>query len=122
MRRLSPAARLASVLLHTLLILLTLWQAGQLLVVLTALPLLAALPGILRGRERTYGWASMLVAFYCALWLAEGYARPATQTLAFAMAGVAALDFSALVLFARWTKRERTASAPPAPAPGSDGA
>lgn len=122
MRRLSSPARVASTGLHTVLILLTLWQAAGLLTALTALPLLAALPGVIRGRERTYGWASMLVAFYCALWLAEGYVRPAGQDLAFLMATLAALDFSALVLFARWTKRERAATAPPAPGPGSGAA
>ena len=70
------------------------------------LSLVLALPGLVRGRLRTYGWASMLVAFYAALWLANAYGAGSERPVALMIATVAALDFSAIVLFARLRRRE----------------
>ncbi len=84
---------------------------------LGALLLALPIPGLLRERIYTYQWASMLVAFYSALWLAEGYARPDQRLESFGIAAVAAVDFVSLVMFVRWRQRER-----PAPAAASDAA
>ena len=118
MRRVTLAA-------HTLLIILVLLPKFSALSVLLALILLLPLPGLLRGRTYTYAWASMLVAFYVAGFLAEGYARPDSRAVSFAIGSVAALDYVALMLFVRFSARERAAPAVPAPAArtaGSDDA
>ena len=83
-----------------------------LLAVLLVLPLLLALPGLLRGRGYTASWASMLVAFYCALLLAEMAVQPKHHLSLLLLAGVAALDFVVLMLFAKGAKaRDRAGSA-----------
>ncbi len=82
-----------------------------------ALLLALPIPGLLRERIYTYQWASMLVAFYSALWLAEGYAQPDQRLEAFGIAAIAAIDFVSLVMFVRWRQREQLA-----PAATSDGA
>ncbi len=74
-----------------------------------ALLLALPLPGLLRGRLYTYQWASMLVAFYSALWLAEGWFDPARRATAFGIAAVAAADFVSLVLYVRLRRREQLA-------------
>ena len=81
--------------------------AGSLLV----LPLLAALPGLLRGRGYTAGWASMLVVFYVGGLLAEGVAAPQRRGPANAFSVIAVLDFVALMLFSRMAIRQRQALA-----------
>ncbi|MGQ0530683.1 MAG: DUF2069 domain-containing protein [Panacagrimonas sp.] len=85
MRRVALAA-------HALLIVLVLAPKFSALGTLLALILLIPLPGLIRGRTYTYAWASMLVAFYVAGYLAEGYARPETRAVSFAIGSVAALD------------------------------
>lgn len=109
MRPLSDYARALALAAHLALIIVLLNRGGSLLMLFGALLLLVPLPGLLRGREYTHSWASMLVAFYCALWLAEGWAHPAQQIFAFAVAALAALDFVGLVLFVRLRGRERLA-------------
>lgn len=74
------------------------------------------LPGLWRGRSYTYAWSSMLIAFFVAGYLADGYARPDTRLSAFAMAGIAAIDFLAVMLFVRVSAREAAAAAAAAPA------
>lgn len=106
MRRWSPWFRHAAVVLHSLLIAGMAWRAESVLDgVVTAL-LLPALPGLVRGHLRTYGWASMLVAFYAALWLANAYGAGPERPMALLLATLAALDFSAIALFARFRRRE----------------
>ena len=80
---------------------------GLLLAAVLALPL----PGLLRARTYTAAWASMLVGFYVAGYLAAGYARPDEKTGAFLLASVAALDYLALMMFVRITGRMRAALA-----------
>lgn len=109
MRRVALAA-------HALLIVLVLVPKFSALGTLLALILLIPLPGLIRGRTYTYAWASMLVAFYVAGYLAEGYARPDTRAASFAIGSVAALDYIALMLFVRFTAREKAAHAMPVPA------
>lgn len=79
-------------------------------VVLLCLPLLLPLPGLLRGKTYTYGWASLLVMFYFAYLITEylaSSARPAVAPALFA----AALMFAGCTSFGRLVERET-------PAPG----
>lgn len=62
------------------------------------LPLLLPLPGLWRGRPYTYAWASLLQVFYAGLLLVEALRGP---WMAVALAGAAALEFCALLLFVR---------------------
>lgn len=68
------------------------------------------LPGLWRRRAYTYAWSSMLIAFFVAGYLADGYARPATRLSAFAMASIAAIDFVAVMMYVRVSARERAAA------------
>ena len=97
--------------LHSLLCALMLWRVDSLLSALAFALLLPALPGLVAGRLRTYGWASMLLAFYSAFWLAEWVMPGGRQPMVLAMAGLTALDFTAIALYARLARRER----PPEP-------
>ena len=81
-------------------------RAHWVLAVLAVLPLLWPAPGLWRGNARTAGWASMLVAFYCAFLLAEAYMLPRLKGALVALSVVAALDFVALMLFAKAKKRQ----------------
>lgn len=76
-------------------------------VALLCLPLLLPLPGLLRGKAYTYGWASLLVMFYFAYLITEylaSSARPAVAPALFA----AALMFSGCSSFGRLREREAT--------------
>lgn len=107
-RPLSDCARVSVLTAHPLLMLLLVVQ-GSTLSWLGALLLAPPLPGLMRGRLHTFQWTSLLVAFYCALWLAEGYFDPRRRLLAFGIATVAAVDFVSLLLYVRWRGRERPA-------------
>lgn len=89
-----------------------------------ALILLAPLPGLIRARTYTAAWASMLVAFYVAGYLAEGYARPEARLGAFTVASIAALDYLSLMMFVRFRGREamrqRASSAAAGTTPSDD--
>jgi uncharacterized membrane protein len=61
--------------------------------VLKALPLLAPLFGVLRGKRYTYQWASMLILAY----FAEGVVRAASETGV--TAALAALEIALALLF-----------------------
>jgi uncharacterized membrane protein len=83
---------------------------------LKALPLVAPLAGVLRGRRYTYQWASMLVL----AWFAEGVVRAwsergASQALAAAEIALSAAFFAAAVGYARLT-RQHAERVPPAAA------
>jgi uncharacterized membrane protein len=101
------AASLALLLLLT--VAWELWLAplrpGGSLMVLKAVPLLLALPGIAWGRRYTYQWSSMLVLAY----FAEGVTRAwSEQGLSRALAGteiaLSVAFFAASVGFARLTR------------------
>ena len=79
-------------------------RAHLLLALIVVLPLLAAVPGLLRARAYTAGWASMVVCFYCALLLAEAYMLPTLKGALLALSVLAAFDFVALMLFAKAKK------------------
>lgn len=110
---------------HLLLMLLVALRAPSALSLLLAALLMFPVPGMLRGQSYTFAWASMLVAFYVAGYLAAGYARPDSRLIAFAIAAVAAVDYLSLMMFVRFRARERAAGSAPAPAArtaGSDDA
>lgn len=109
--KLSRWAYFAAIGSHLLLIVLMLVRDGFGASTLLVLPLLLPLPGLLRGREYTYGWASMLLTFYVGSYLASGYAEPAQKWAAFGIAAVAAIDFVSLALYVRLGQRERAGSA-----------
>ncbi len=111
MKRLSEIARFAALGLHLLLIAGLVAWCGWLPGTLLSLPLLTPLPGLLRRRSYTAGWATMLLVFYVAGLLAEGVAMPGRRGIGTLLSVVAALDFVSLVLFVRLTARERLALA-----------
>jgi uncharacterized membrane protein len=110
MRPLSSYARIAALIAHAALLAAQL-AVGTTLAWLGAALLLLPLPGLWRGREYSYQWSSMLVAFYCALWLAEGWANSGGRLAAFAIAALAAASFVSQVLYVRLRGRERLAPA-----------
>jgi uncharacterized membrane protein len=103
---------LAGFCLSALIVLCVAWEMwlaplkpGGSLLALKALPLAAALGGILDGRRYTYQWSSMLVLAY----LAEGVVRAwsetgFSQTLAFWETGLSVTFFAATVSYARLTR------------------
>lgn len=78
---------------------------------LLALVLMVPVPGMLNGKSYTFAWASMLVAFYVAGYLAAGYARPETQLWSFIAASIAVIDYVSLMMFVRFRAREKAVSA-----------
>lgn len=117
MQRLALAAHLG------LLLAVALRNPSALSVLLAAI-LLFPLPGLWRGRTYTAAWASMLVAFYVAGYLADGYARTEGRAVSFLIASIAALDYLSLMMFVRFRAREAaaqraaTAAAEPSSADG----
>ena len=103
---------LASGCLSALILLCVTWEMwlaplrpGGSLLALKALPLAAALGGILNGRRYTYQWSSMLVLAY----LAEGVVRAwsetgFSQTLALWETGLSLAFFAAAVSYARLSR------------------
>jgi uncharacterized membrane protein len=92
--------------LHALLICgLVAWSSTLMGLAFAAL-LLVPLPGLIRGHVYTYRWACMVVTFYCAALLADGYARPPERLWSFGLAAIAAFDFVSQVLFVRLRQRE----------------
>lgn len=88
---------------------------------LKVVPLVFALPSLMRGRVRTYQWWSMLVLVY----LAEGLVRATSDRgpsvpLAIIEVGLATLAFTGILLYVREARRSARAS-PEAPDPGSAG-
>ena len=103
---------LASCCLSALILLCVTWEMwlaplkpGGSLLALKALPLAAALGGILNGRRYTYQWASMLILAY----LAEGVTRAwsdqgLSQALALGETAISLVFFAATVSYARLTR------------------
>jgi uncharacterized membrane protein len=103
---------LASGCLSALILLCVTWEMwlaplrpGGSLLALKALPLAAALGGILNGRRYTYQWSSMLILAY----LAEGVVRAwsetgFSQTLALWETGLSLAFFAAAVSYARLSR------------------
>lgn len=107
-------AIIASVLLLGLITLCVLWEGwlaplreGGSWLTLKALPLLPAVPGVLKGRRYTYQWLSMLVLLY----FAEGVVRALDTGLAGPLAVLEAVLAAALficaLLYARFSAPSR---------------
>lgn len=107
----SENVRRVALVAHGLLILGVALRDPSALSTVMAAILCLPLPGLWRGKPYTYAWSSMLIAFFVAGYLADGYARPASKLSAFAMASIAALDFVAVMLFVRVNARETAAAA-----------
>ena len=101
----SRIAQNFALLAHALLIAGIGWKVGVSVGLVLLLPLVAALPGLWRGRPYTYAWASMLLVFYCAGLLTEAYMRSSQGTQFRMLAFVSALEFVSLVLFVRLRAR-----------------
>jgi uncharacterized membrane protein len=113
MNRQSRAGLLAPALLIALILLCVAWELflaplkpGGSWLALKALPLLAALMGVLRGKRYTYQWSTLLIWAYAA----EGATRSYTDAgwsarLAFAEACLALAYFAAAVAFLKATRR-----------------
>jgi uncharacterized membrane protein len=86
-----------------------LWLAplrpGGSFLALKSVPLLAPLPGILRGRRYTYQWSSMLILAYFAEGVTRAWSeRGLSQGLALAEIGLSVVFFAASVSYARLTR------------------
>lgn len=104
--------RLSIFSLAALILLCVIWEwwwaplrPGGSLLVLKALPLVAALPGVMRGRRYTHQWASMLVLAY----LSEGVVRAwseqgANRWLALGESALSISFFAAAIFFVRSTR------------------
>lgn len=77
-----------------------------------AIPLLAPLFGILKGRRYTYQWSSLFILFY----FTEGVVRATSdqglsQWLAWGETGLSVIFFTAVVLYARLTRPSKEKAA-----------
>lgn len=106
---LSVYMRVMALTAHLALIVLLIFTSTSKLGLIAALLLFVPLPGLLRGSRYVHAWASMLLVVYCALLLADGYAQPQTRWLMFVLAGLAAIDFTGLVMYVRFGTREAQA-------------
>mgnify|MGYP003343769779 CR=1 FL=1 len=87
-----------------------LWLAplrpGAWLLSLKVLPLVAALPGLIAGRVRTFQWWSMIVMLYLTEGLVRGMSdRGPSVPLAWAEAVIASVAFLAILAFVRQQRR-----------------
>jgi uncharacterized membrane protein len=105
--KLSPWLRGITLASHLALIAAVALRGGWGLPLILVAPLLLPLPGLLRGRDYTYAWSTMLVVFYVGGYLAAGYATPADKWTCFGIAGLAAIDFVSLNLYVKSRARER---------------
>ncbi|MES2489825.1 MAG: DUF2069 domain-containing protein [Pseudomonadota bacterium] len=74
---------------------------------LLVVPLLLPLPGLLRGRDYTFAWSTMLLVFYVGGYLAAGQANPAEKWICFGIAAIAALEFVSLSVYVKARSKER---------------
>lgn len=118
----SELARRVALVSHSVLILGVALRHPSALSLVIASALLPPLPGLWRGRSYTFAWSAMLVGFFVAGYLADGYARPDTRLSAFLLASVAALAFVSQMMFVRFRAREAAHSASAARTAGSDAA
>lgn len=107
-------ANISSVLLIALIVLCVLWEGwlaplrpGGSWMILKALPLMAALFGVLRGRRYTYQWLSMLILLYFTEGVVRAFDPGLTGVLAMIEAVLATALFVCALLFARMTAPSR---------------
>ncbi|AXQ28615.1 DUF2069 domain-containing protein [Solimonas sp. K1W22B-7] len=109
--KLSPLMHALAVACHLALISgLLIFCSGR-LALLFGFLLFLPLPGLLRGKERTHAWTSMLISFYCAALASNAYSSSHGRALWFVLASLAALEFAATVLYVRFRAREKIAAA-----------
>lgn len=77
------------------------------LCILAVLPLLAPLPGLVRGRRYTYAWASLFTVPYLTFALTELLVNPAARWVAAASALLVFGWFCTMVLFLRIARGRR---------------
>lgn len=106
MNPLSPWMRRLALLSHLALMLALGLASPPVIALILILPLLLPLPGLFKGRDYTFAWATMLLAFYVGGWLAAGYYNPAQKWISFGIAALAAVDFAALNLYVKFRARE----------------
>lgn len=80
------------------------WPASPGWTVVVLLPVLLPLPGLLRGRRRTYAWATLCVTPYFVYGLTEAIANPGARLAAGAILLASLAWFVALVAFLRWSR------------------
>jgi uncharacterized membrane protein len=88
-------------------------RPGGSLLVLKALPLLAALPALARGRVRAFQWWSMLILLYVCEGVVRGMSDPtaAGRTLGWIETALAVLTWGAILQFVRALRARNTARA-----------
>ncbi|MES1196122.1 MAG: DUF2069 domain-containing protein [Steroidobacter sp.] len=72
---------------------------------LYSIPLLAPLPGLLRGDRYTHSWATLCVLPYFIVGITEAVVNPASHAWAIALLGTSLLWFFMLVSFLRVTPK-----------------
>jgi uncharacterized membrane protein len=82
----------------------TSWPASALLALVLLLPLLAPLPGLIRGRRRTYAWATMSVIPYFMYGIVEVIATPSSRVTSGSILFATLALFIALIAFLRATR------------------
>lgn len=80
------------------------WPTSLGWTVAVLLPVLLPLPGLLRGRRRTYAWATLCVTPYFVYGLTEVVANPGVRLAAGAILLASLAWFVALVAFLRWSR------------------
>ncbi len=73
---------------------------------LLTLPLLPAIPGILRGHRYTYGWAPLLMMLYWSHGIMEGWSVPEDRPMALAELILSLSLFWACIFYLRWSKQQ----------------
>lgn len=113
---------LACVSLIALIALCLLWEGwlaplrpGGSWLILKALPLLLALPGVLGGRRYTSQWLSMLVLLYFTEGVVRAFDQGVSATLALIEVALSCMLFGAVLAHARLTAPSRLASRPDVP-------
>lgn len=103
------ASSVAAVLLH--------WSGPPSAILALALltPLVAPLPGIVRGDRRTHAWATLCVVPGFVYGLTEVVANPRLRPIALLVLGASLALFFALVAYLRVTRPALAAQAPPTP-------
>ena len=86
------------------------WPANLLWTTVMLLPLAAPLPGLWRGRRRTYAWATLCVAPYVIYGITEVIANPAVRGTASIILFASLGWFIALVLYLRLSRPAAGAS------------
>jgi len=105
--QLSLWARRVTVISHLALIAVIALRAGWGVPLSLVVPLLLPLPGLLRGRDYTFAWSTMLLVFYVGGYLAAGHANPAEKWACFGVAAIAALEFVSLSVYVKTRSKER---------------